>query len=177
MVVSAEQGLTTSSLGVCKVLGPTERNGDMSVRCPLPILPGYSVPLNPATFPAWAAGSVRLFTYVSWSVGCFHLHCCCFLWRKWGAALEAANAALAGKHLLFLHFLYILMREYDFKAELQEICLPGCSLSTSCSGLDTSPWQKSSGCKRLNSTTGKARGFVGKEHPTGICPARNHHHQ
>lgn len=52
------------------------------------ILHGHSVPLNPDEFPASAVGSVQLFTSVSWSVGCFHLHCCCFLWRKWGAALD-----------------------------------------------------------------------------------------
>lgn len=151
----------------------------MTVRCCVLILPValHSVPLNPAKFLAWAAGSVQLFTYVNWSVGCFHLHCCCFLWRKWGAALGADNAALAGKHLVFLHFLYIVTREYDFKPELQEICLPGFSLMTFCSGLDPSPRQHSSGCKRLDRTTGKARGFVGKEHPIGVCPARNCHHQ
>lgn len=112
------------------------------------ILPGHSVPLNPAELPASAAASVQLF---SWSVGCFHLHCCCFLWRKWGAALEAGNAALAGKHLISLHFLYILTSEYGFKAQLQEICLPGFSLTTSCSGLDPS----------LDSTAVAAGGWTG----------------
>lgn len=177
MVVSAEEGWTSSSLSVWKILGPIEGSWDVRSRCPLPIICGHSVPLNQARFSVWAAGSAQLFSYDKWSVGCLHLRCCCFLWRRWGAALEAGNAALAGKHFLFLHFLYVLTREYDFKAEVQEICLPGFILTTSCSGLDPWPRQHNSGCRRLNRTMGKGRGLVVKKHPIGIQPARNCHHQ
>lgn len=108
----------------------------MRARCPLPVLPGHSVPLNQGKFPACPADSAQLFSYDNWAVGCLHLRHCCLLWRRWGAALEAGDTALAGKRLLSLPFLYVLTREYDIKAEGQEICLPGFILTASRSGLD-----------------------------------------
>lgn len=121
-VVLAEEGWTPSSLSVWKILGPIGGSWDVRARCPLPVLPGHSVPLNQGKFPACPADSAQLFSYDNWAVGCLHLRRCCLLWRRWGAALEAGDAALAGKRLLSLRFLYVLTR--DIKAEGQDICLP-----------------------------------------------------
>lgn len=173
MAISAEEGWTPSSLSSWKILESVEGTW---AKCLLPTLPGHSLTLNQVKFPAWAVGSAQLFIYDNWSVGCLHLCCCCFLWKRWEAALESGNAALAGKWLFFLDFPNGLTRGYDFKAEVQEICLPGFTLTTSLSGLDQWPRQQSSSCRRLNRTMGEGRGFVGKEHIVVIQPASNRHY-
>lgn len=177
MVLSAQAGWTPSSTSVWKILGAIKGSWDMTARCPLPVLLGRNVSLNQSKFPAWAVGFTQLFSCDNWSVGCLPLCCCHFLWRKQWAALEAGNTALAGKKLLFLHFLEVLTREHDFRAEVQEICLPSFILTTSFSGLDQRSRQHSSGHRRLCRMREEGGGFMGKEHPIGIKTAKNHHHQ